>query len=302
MIEIRSVTKRFEDFEALHAITCQIRDGCIYGMVGANGAGKSTFLRILNDVYRPEEGTVLVDGEDLRNNPLAKKKMIYVPDDLFFLNQSDMERMALFYKRMYQAFDRSVFDMLVAQFGLDVNKPIADFSKGMRRQAAIILALSVKTKYMFFDETFDGLDPVMRQLVKEYIQQRVRQDKGTVIVTSHSLRELEDICEHLSLLHKGGLIVDSDMEELKERYVNIQVVFDKAYTQDKFAGIDMIEYSQRGLVANFVIDGKNKSGIEAVRALNPILLELLPLSVEQVFALEMERLGYKFDTAKEHYE
>lgn len=201
MIKAENLTKKFDDFKALDNISCNIPHGCIYGMVGSNGAGKSTFLRLLTGVYRADEGLITIDDEKVYENPDIKSQIAYVPDELFFLNGASMDRMASLYKAAYKNFDSERYEKLAETLGLNRRKSLNTFSKGMKRQAATILAISCKPKYLFFDETFDGLDPVMRNLVKSLICQDVVERNATAIITSHSLRELEDTCDQLALLH-----------------------------------------------------------------------------------------------------
>ena len=215
MIEVRGLTKRFGDFTALCNVTCTIPEGCIYGMVGSNGAGKSTLLRLISGVYRPDAGEIFIDGQPIYENTAMKARIAFVPDELYFLGGADMRRMARLYAAAYPAFDKARFEALTASFRLDPTKPLSTFSKGMRRQASIILSLSSRPKYIFFDETFDGLDPIMRTLVKKLIVEDVLDRHATAIITSHSLRELEDTCDQLALLHKGGLVLESDVQNLK---------------------------------------------------------------------------------------
>lgn len=299
MIRVNAVTKTFEDFKALSDVTCNIADGCIYGMVGSNGAGKSTFLRILTGVYKPDKGEVLIDGEPLYNNPKVKENMVYVADELFFLTGANMEKMAQLYAVVYDNFSYERFHELAAKFKLDTKRNIGTFSKGMKRQAAIILALSTRAQYLFFDETFDGLDPVMRNLVKNLIYQDVCENNATAIITSHSLRELEDICDHLALLHKGGLVLDSDIIDLKTSQFKVQVAFDYAFDKSKFQGINITRYRQEASVANMIINGDYDSTIAYLKAMEPKIMDILPLTLEEVFTYEMESLGYQFDIETE---
>ena len=225
MIKTENLTKLFDDYKALDAINCTIPEGCIYGMVGSNGAGKSTFLRLLTGIYRADEGNVTIDDKNVYENPVIKSKIAFVPDELFFLNGANMDRMADLYRACYPDFDNKRYEYLAGTFQLDTRKPLMTFSKGMKRQAATILAISCKPKYLFFDETFDGLDPVMRNLVKSLICQDVEERKATAILTSHSLRELEDTCDQLALLHRGGLVFESDITNLKTKLFKVQVAF-----------------------------------------------------------------------------
>lgn len=294
MIYAKNVTMKFDDFVALNHLNCKIPDGCIYGLVGSNGAGKSTFLRLISGVYRPMEGSVDVDGDPIYENPAVKKQIVYVPDDLYFLPQSSMNRMAKFYHAIYDTFSFERFENLTKTFGLNPNANINTFSKGMRRQAATILALATCPRYLFFDETFDGLDPVIRNLVKTVIYNDVLERKTTTIITSHSLRELEDTCDQLALLHKGGIIFESDIQNLKTSLFKVQIAFGDSYTKERFQGIEMLEYNQKGSVSNFIVRGDREETEETLRRMNPLLLDILPLSLEEVFVYEMEALGYAF--------
>ena len=299
MIEVKKLTKRFEQFTALKEISCTIPKGCIYGMVGSNGAGKSTFLRLLTGIYKPDGGTVLVEGEPVFDNPAAKSRIAFVPDELYFLPSANMERMAKLYASIYPSFDYQRFEYLTKSFQLDGKRNISAFSKGMKRQAAIILALSSKPDYLFFDETFDGLDPVMRNLVKGLISQDLMERKSTAIITSHSLRELEDTCDQLALLHKGGLIFESDIQNLKTTLFKIQVGFTDEYDKTRFEGLDILHYVKHGSIANMIVRGDKLEVVKHVRAMQPVILDVLPLSLEDVFTYEMEALGYEFSAVLE---
>jgi ABC-2 type transport system ATP-binding protein len=295
MIEVKALTKRFGDFTALDNVTCNIPEGCIYGMVGSNGAGKSTLLRLISGVYRPDAGEVFIDGQPVYENKTVKARIAFVPDDLFFLGGADMRRMAQLYAAAYPAFDKARFEALTAAFKLDPKKPLSAFSKGMKRQAAIILSLSARPKYIFFDETFDGLDPIMRTLVKKLIVEDVLDRHATAIITSHSLRELEDTCDQLALLHKGGLVLESDVQNLKTSLFKIQIAFNHEYDRDLFEELDILHYTRHGSVASFIVRGDREQTVATLQAKLPVLLDVLPLSLEEVFTYEMEALGYIFD-------
>ncbi len=294
MIKCTDVVKTFDKFEALSHLSCTIPDGSVYGMVGSNGAGKSTLLRLLTGIYRADTGTIEYDGEPIYENTKLKDDIAFVPDELFFLSQSNMERMAKLYQANYSHFDMDKFNEYAKAFGLNPKANINTFSKGMKRQAATILALSCNTRYIFLDETFDGLDPVMRNLVKRLIYSQVEDRGATAIITSHSLRELEDTCDQLALLHKGGIVFESDIQNLKTSLFKVQVAFKEPYDKSKFANIDMMNYSQKGSVANIIIKGDRGETKALFEAMNPVLFEILPLSLEEVFVYEMEALGYSF--------
>ena len=294
MIQAHNLTKKFDDFTALSSVNCTIPQGCIYGMVGSNGAGKSTFLRLITGVYRGDEGYVSVDGTPVYEHPAVKQQMAYVPDELFFLQGANMNRMAKLYATIYDSFDYERFRFLTDTFKLDPAKSLGAFSKGMRRQAAIILAISARPQYIFFDETFDGLDPVMRNLVKNLICEDVIERKATAIITSHSLRELEDICDQLALLHKGGLVFESDIQNLKTSLFKIQIAFREEFDRSKFDMIDILHFGKKGSVADMIVRGDREETAAKLAAMDPLLLDILPLSLEEVFTYEMEALGYAF--------
>ena len=294
MISAKNVTMRFEDFEALKNLNCNIPSGCIYGLVGSNGAGKSTFLRLISGVYKPECGEITIDGDPVYENPIAKNKIVYIPDELYFLPQSNMNKMADFYKAIYPQFSYERYLNLTNTFKLDPTANLNTFSKGMKRQAATILGLSTMPQYLFFDETFDGLDPVMRNLVKTVIYNDVIERNTTTIITSHSLRELEDTCDQLALLHKGGIVFESDIQNLKTSLFKVQLAFDHEYSRDSFSGIEMISYTQSGSVANFIVRGDREEVKAKLGRMNPMFIDILPLGLEEVFIYEMEALGYAF--------
>lgn len=294
MIEAKNVSKSFDGFKALDNISCVIPDGCIYGLVGTNGAGKSTLLRLLTGVYRQDGGQVLFDGAGVYENPDVKKDIVYVPDELYFLPGANMNRMAQLYKSVYPGFDNKSFIRLAADLKLDTKKSIAAFSKGMKRQASIVLALACRPRYMFFDETFDGLDPVMRNIVKAIICQDVEDRKAAAIITSHSLRELEDTCDQLALLHSGGLVLESEISKLKTNLFKIQTAFLDEYDRGRFEGLDILHFSKRGSVSNIIVRGDREKIVEQINVLRPVILDILPLTLEEVFTYEVEALGYDF--------
>lgn len=295
MIRTENLTKKFSDCTALNRISCTINSGCIYGLVGANGAGKSTFLRILTGVYKADEGSVTYDGQPVYENPKVKQHIVFVPDELYFLPSATLNRMAKMYASYYKSFDKNRYKELVDAFGLNPKKNLNQFSKGMRRQAATILALSTKPKYIFFDETFDGLDPVMRNYVKKVILNDVAERNTTAIITSHSLRELEDTCSQLAFLHQGGIVLESDIKNLKTEQYKIQIAFSEDFDQSRFEGIDIIRFTKNGLVANMIVKSDKEKTLETLKAMNPLLLDVLPLSLEEVFTYEMEALGYSYN-------
>ena len=297
MIKTYKLSKSFDDCIALNNVSCTINSGCIYGMVGSNGAGKSTFLRLLTGIYKADNGKVYIDDELVYENPVSKNKICFVPDEIFFLQGANMDRMARLYSSIYNKFDYDRYHDLTNTFGLNPKKNLNSFSKGMKRQAAIILALSSRPEYMFFDETFDGLDPVMRNLVKGLICSDVIDYNCTAIITSHSLRELEDICDQLALLHKGGLVLENDINNLKTSQFKVQIAFDHDYSYDSFEnlGLEIHNFKKMGSVSTMIIRGSHEETLSRLKTLNPVLVEALPLTLEEVFTYELEALGYSFD-------
>ncbi len=298
MIIANDLTKKFSDTVALDGLNCHIQDGCVYGLVGANGAGKSTFLRLASGVYRPDRGSIKFNDQDIFENTAVKKRFAFVADEFWTLPQSNMRRMADLYASAYDTFSMKKFSALASEFGLKTDRLLSTFSKGMRRQAATILALSTGAEYYFFDETFDGLDPVMRNLVKQKLYAEVFDRGATVIITSHSLRELEDTCDQLALLYNGGVVLESDVSELKTSLYKIQVAFTDEYDQSAFAGLDILSQTRQGSVTTLIVRGDKEKSRSILAAHSPLLLESLPLTLEEVFIYEMEALGYAFDSAQ----
>lgn len=303
MITAKDLTKRFDNFTALNSLNCTIREGCIYGMVGSNGAGKSTLLRLISGIYKADGGSIEIDGKNVYENNELKNLLVFVPDELYFLPRSSMNRMAKLYSAIYERFSYDRFTELTKAFKLDPKANIGTFSKGMRRQAATILALSCNADYILFDETFDGLDPVMRNLVKNLLYNDVMERNATAVITSHSLRELEDTCDQLSLLHKGGIIFESDISNLKTSLFKVQVAFKDEYDKSRFGGIDMLSFVKHGSVALIIVRGDRDETTARIKAMDPLLYEILPLSLEEVFVYEMGALGYEFsDVLKQEVE
>lgn len=295
MIEIKNVSKKFDDISVLENLNCTIKDNCIYGLVGANGAGKSTLLRLINGIYKEDRGSVIVDGEVAYDNEKIKQEMVFVPDDLFFFKAYSLLDMADFYQAIYHDFDYDYLKDLAFRLKLDMKRKISTFSKGMKRQCALILALATRCRYLFFDETFDGLDPVIRNFFKKQLAKQMEEDHSTIIMTSHNLRELEDICDNLGLLYKGGILFESDIDSIKTNMYKVQISFKEDFSRDSFIGMKVISFKKVGSVASMIIedpDGKFKKKLEKMK---PIILDFLPLTLEEVFIYEMEALGYEFN-------
>ena len=295
MIKTEGLTKIFDKYIALNSVDCTINKGCICGIVGSNGAGKSTFLRLLAGVYKADKGSIYIDDMPVFDNPDIKAKIAYVPDELYFIPNATIEYMMELYDSIYPGYNKEKCLSLAAKLKLNPKQNVNTFSKGMKRQAATILALSAETEYIFFDETFDGLDPVIRNFVKSIICEEVYERKATAIITSHSLRELEDICDQLALLHKGGLILQSDIDNLKTSHCKIQMAFSYDYDETLFNHIEHLRFKKTGSVSSMIVKGNLEDTKRTIEAMNPILLDILPLTLEEVFSYEMETLAYNFD-------
>ncbi|MCM1052732.1 MAG: ABC transporter ATP-binding protein [Ruminococcus sp.] len=296
MIEIKNLTKSFNnETYVLEKLNASIKDNAIYGLVGANGAGKSTLLRIINSIYQAEDGEVLIDGENVYDNEKLKQEMVFVPDDLFFYSGYSLMDMGAYYEAMYHKFDMNYLIEKASKLKLNVHAKISSFSKGMKRQCALICALATHAKYLFFDETFDGLDPVVRKYFKQLLSEALSNDKATIIMTSHNLRELEDICDNLGLLYKGNILFESDIDTLKTTMFKVQISLKGEFNKSTFKGLNILSYKKMGSVATLIIDEKGKDSKSILKKLNPIILDYLPLTLEEVFIYQMEALGYEFN-------
>ena len=299
MIVAENLGKKFRNKTVIRQMNCAIKEGSIYGLVGANGAGKSTFLRILAGVYQPSEGKAEINGEAVFDNAKIKKEIVFIPDELYFFPNYNFRMMADYYASLYEHFDRHRFQMLCDHFKLDTEARIQNFSKGMKRQGALILALSTRAHYFFFDETFDGLDPVMRSLVKSVLSEDVAQRRSTVLLTSHNLRELEDLCDHMGLLVEGRIMFESDIDSLKTEMFKVQIALpDKTFDRDEFRQLKVLYYKKSGSIATMIVKGDRELVTDVLRSKQPIILDLLPLSLEEVFIYEMEGYGYEFDSLR----
>lgn len=298
MIKADKLTKKFGSTTALSGLDCTIDDGCVFGLVGSNGAGKSTFLRLLSGVYKPDGGFITIDDKPVYRNPEAMAKVAYVPDELYFAPGANIKRMAQMHRNLRGHFNDQRLESLAKLLDLDMNRPIAQFSKGMKRQAATILALACEPKILMFDETFDGLDPVIRSVIKRILVDDMLDRKATVIITSHSLRELEDTCDQLALLHKGGLVLQSEVANLKTSLFKVQIALSREFDRqeiEKACGCEVLSFTKRGSVANIILRGDRTEGEKQLAQLEPVIMDILPLSLEEVFVYEMEHLGYNFN-------
>lgn len=295
MIKAENVSKRFEGMVAVDTVSVEIKEGLVFGMVGTNGAGKSTLLRMIAGVLKADEGNILVDGESVYENPAAKKEVFYISDDAYYLTNGTPVDMADYYGAVYERFNRKRYLELIDQLGLPLKRKISTFSKGMKKQVSILLGVCAGTKYLLCDETFDGLDPVMRQAVKSIFAKEITERGLTPVLASHNLRELEDICDHVGLLHKGGVLLSKDLEEMRTGIHKLQCVFaDEEQEQRVLMGLEVVDKENRGRLQTLTVRGVQEEIETRVAAANPVFFEMLPLTLEEIFISETEVAGYDF--------
>ena len=293
MIELHGVSKRFGQIEAVSRMSGEIREGSVFGLVGTNGAGKSTCLRMMAGVLRPDEGSVLVDGQEIYENEEMKSRVFFISDDQYYLPNSTPKEMMEYYRIFYTCFNEERFSELMEKFGLEKERKISTFSKGMKKQLSVILGICANTKYLLCDETFDGLDPVMRQAVKSIFAMEIMNREFTPVIASHNLRELEDICDHVGLLHKGGILFSKDMEEMKETIHKVQCVVSEESKYRLLKNLDVMKTESRGSLLMLTVRGSKADIEEKFQKENPVYFEVLPLSLEEIFISETEVVGYE---------
>lgn len=299
MIEITNLTKRFGSITAVDNLSTKIAPGGVFGLVGINGSGKSTLLRLIAGVYHPDEGSVKLYGEEVYDNQEAKKHIVYVPDSLRMVTPgATMNRAADFYASCYPSFSYEKFKRYTALFSLDPKAKIKSFSKGMGKQAQTVLALACNTDIIMFDETYDGLDPLAKKAAAKAIYSEMCDRQACVIMTSHSLRELEDTCDSLALMYKSRLVLQSDVAKLKTNLFKVQLAMGDVPEREDFTqipNVELLSFSKNGKVVTLTMRGDKNAADTYIRAMNPILYEMIPLSLEEVFAFEMDALGYKYE-------
>lgn len=285
MIQVKELCKSFDAFKALNGLNISVPRGAVYGLVGPNGAGKSTLIRHLAGIYRQDSGEALIDGQPVFENPAVKKRIAYIPDDVFYFAQSNVRELARFYQGMYPSFDRERFESLRDVFGIDDKKPIRKLSKGMQKQAAFWVALSQMPEVVILDEPVDGLDPVMRRQVWSLLMSDVAERGTTVLVSSHNLRELEDVCDYVGIMDKGQMLIERELADLQQNIVKIQV----AYPEGKGLpeGLNIIHSSVTGRLQQLIIRGSSEQLEAKLNASSPLFMDFLPLSLEEIFIYEL---------------
>lgn len=299
MIEIKDLSLTFknadEDHEALKAVTLDIPEGCIYGFVGSNGAGKSTLLRVISGIYRPDSGSVTIDGKAVYDQPQAKENIFFVSDETVQFSRLSVNDLKGFFKLTYPRFDEEVFDELVTKLDLPRKKPLSQFSKGMKRQAIVAAALACRTKYILLDEAFDGLDPAMRKLIRTMIVDDIFDRGATLVVSSHNITEIGELCDKAMLLHKGEVIFAKDIDDVREGFEKVQIALPEGEL-DRSAienvGVEVLSFKTLGRVSTVITKGDKADITAKLSALSPAVLELVPLTLEEIFIYEMEVRGY----------
>lgn len=293
MIEVRGLEKSFDGFQALRGVDMHVKKGAIYGLVGPNGAGKSTLIRHLTGIYRPDAGEVRIDGQPVYENKTVKAKMAYIPDDLFYFMQADTMEMKRFYEGIYPEFDAKLFYRLQEFFpNIDVKRNIRRLSKGMQKQVAFWLAICCKPELMILDEPVDGLDPVMRRQIWSIIMSEVAEHAMTVLVSSHNLRELEDVCDHVGIMHEGRVRVERSLSDLQGSVSKIQVACQSGMPKLP-ESFEVLHMSNTGRVYTMIVKGNPRDAEAALAASNPTIVDVLPLTLEEIFIYEMGGADYE---------
>ena len=291
VIEVKNLFKGFENKTVLEDLSLSINDGIVFGLVGINGAGKSTLLRLLSGVYKADFGSITYDGNSVFDNPNVKKDIFFLPDDPFYSTNTKGKDLFELYQTMYNA-DSEAFHKYMKLFKLDPNVSINNFSKGMRRQVFVALAISVKPKYLFLDEAFDGLDPLARLVFKRAIIELCEETNCTVIISSHSLRELEDICDYYGLLDHGFVTCTGQISDDLEKVHKYQLAFNTEIEENDFVDFELIHFSKIGKVIKIVVKGNVEEIEEKIAKMNPILVDKIAINFEELFIYEVKDRGY----------
>ena len=291
MIEVKDLHKRFGNFQALNGLTLTVPTGSVYGLVGPNGAGKTTAMKHITGVYRQDSGEVLLDGQTVYENPAVKEKIAYIPDEIYYFPQAGIRDMAEFYKGLYPKFNTERYQKLGEAFRLDEKMPMKRMSRGMQKQAAFRLAMSLMPEVLVLDEPVDGLDPVMRRQIWSLLLGDVAERGMTVLISSHNLRELEDVCDYVGIIHGGKTLLERSLSELQDNIVKAQLVLPEGGKLPE--SLNILHESRVGQVITLILRGKQEELSAELKALNPLFYDLLPLSLEEIFIYEL---------GGEHYE
>ena len=293
MIKGINITKEFDALKALSDMNIHIEKGSVYGLVGPNGAGKTTFIKALMSIYNIDGGAIKVNGDANIKDEALKQKIVYISDDLYFFPGYSIKQMANFYASVYDSWDGDTFNKLQNVFTIDINRKVRKLSKGMKKQVAFMLGISAKPDIMVLDEPVDGLDPVMRRNIMNIVLADVEERGMTVLISSHNLRELEDICDHVGIMHKGKVVIEKSLDDVKGNIHKLQIAFGAAFPEGFDGSFDVLHKEQYGSVFQYIIRGDGEEIIEKAKAFEPVLSDLLPLSLEEVFIYELGGMGYE---------
>ena len=293
MIKGLNITKKFDGVLALSDMNIHIKKGSVYGLVGPNGAGKTTFIKALMSIYKINGGALYIDGEDKISDEKLKQRIVYISDDLYFYPAYSIKQTADFYASVYENWDNNTFLKLQDVFKIDINRKVRKLSKGMKKQVAFMMGISAKPDIMVLDEPVDGLDPVMRRNIMNIILQEVEKRNMTVLISSHNLRELEDICDHVGIMHGGKIVIEKSLDDVKGNIHKLQVAFDAFSPAEFEAGFEILHKEEYGSVHQYIIRGDAGEILKNAKEFHPILLDLLPLSLEEVFIYELGGIGYE---------
>ena len=285
MIEVRELRKSFDGFEALRGLNIHVPKGAVYGLVGPNGAGKSTVIRHLTGIYRQDSGAVLIGGQPVYENPAVKEKLAYIPDDIFYFGAATVRDMKNLYRAMIPTFSDERFEKLRDAFPLDEKRAMRRLSKGMQKQAAFWIALSCCPEVLVLDEPVDGLDPVMRRQVWSLLLQDVAERGTTVLVSSHNLRELEDVCDHVGIMDRGKMLLERPLAELQENMVKIQLALPEGQALPE--GLELLRETRTGRLRQLILRGNAEELTAKLAACGPFFMDVLPLSLEEIFIYEL---------------
>lgn len=292
MVKIDNLTKKFGTHAALDNFSLEVKKGSAYGLLGTNGAGKSTLLRLLSGVYKADSGSITIDNQPVFDNVAIKQRLLLISDETSQFNHMTLKQMHDFYKTFYPHFDEKTFERLHEILDLPLNKTLSTFSKGMKRQSAVICGLSSSPDYLFLDEAFDGLDPTMRIAVKKMIIDAMCESDMTVILSSHNLNEIEEFCDTVGLLHEGKLVFNRELDVLKGIVHKLQCSFEVPPTKEDFPSLDILTIDQKNGLTNIIVRGDADESLAQVKAKKPRFCDLIPLSLEEIFIYEMEAIKY----------
>ena len=291
MIEVKNVVKEFDGFRALDDMTMTVPKGSVYGLVGPNGAGKSTIIRHLTGIYRQDSGEILVEGVPVFETPEVKNRIAYIPDDIFYFSNASIREMANFYRSVYPHFDEERFKKLGEVFKLDQKRQMRRLSKGMQKQAAFWVAVSLRPEILILDEPVDGLDPVMRRQIWSIIMADVAENGTTVLVSSHNLRELEDVCDHVGIMNNGRIMIERSLADLQENIVKIQLALPDGCVLPE--GLDILHKSSTGRLQSLIMHGNADELVERLGTAKPLFIDVVPLTLEEIFIYELGGADYE---------